>query len=292
MNFVRYKNIFLIFSGILIFLSIGSIALFGLQLGIEFTGGSILKVEYQDGRPSNQEIRDQLSGLPVGSVSVQSLGEKGVIIRMKDISEDLHQKVTKALGTQAQELKFSSIGPVIGKELREKALIVAGLAFAVIILYITFAFRRIVRPVKSWQWSFTALVALLHDILIPLGVLALLGKVQGAQITIPVVVALLTVVGYSVNDTVVVFDRIRENLAKKIGIDFPDTINKSLQQTLTRSANTSLTTLIVVGAIFLFGGETLRYFSLTMIVGIVAGTYSSLFVAPILLAKWAGRSGP
>ena len=161
-----------------------------------------------------------------------------------------------------------------------------------IVVMVRFAFRRMTYPVHSWQWSLAALVALVHDILIPLGMLALLCEFYGVQITIPVVVALLTVVGYSVNDTVVVFDRIRENLVRKVGADFADTVTQSLQQTFTRSLNTSLTTLFVVLAIVFFGGETLRYFALTLAVGIGAGSWSSLFVAPFLLEKWATKRTP
>jgi preprotein translocase subunit SecF len=289
MNVMRYSTILLIFSAVLVLAGIGSVALFGLELGIEFTGGSILEVEYINERPSSEHLREQLAQLELGSLSVQSLGEKRAVIRMKDIPEDVHQQVLVALGSDAQEMKFASIGPVIGKELRTKAYMITGLALLVIVLYVTFAFRKIVKPVRFWQWSAAALVALLHDVIVPLGVLALLGEFQGVQITVPVVVALLTVVGYSVNDTVVVFDRVRENLTKKIGVDFSDTVNKSLQQSFSRSINTSLTTLLVVGAIFFLGGETLRYFSLSMMIGIAAGTYSSLFVAPLLLVKWAGR---
>ena len=289
MNLLRYDNLYLVLSGFLIIASIASIAIFGLQLGIDFTGGSILEVEYTSERPSNQDVQERISGLDLGSPYVQSLGEKGVVIRMKDISEETHQEVLQLLGTEVEERKFESIGPVIGKELRDKALLIIFLALAVIVIYIAFAFRKITRPVKSWQWSVAALVAILHDVLIPLGILALLGEFRGIQITIPVVVALLTVAGYSINDTVVVFDRIRENLARKVGADFRDTVNKSLRQTLTRSINTSATTLIVVAAIFVLGGETLRSFSFTMIIGIVVGTYSSLFLAPVLLVKWTER---
>jgi len=291
MNIIRYNTIFLTISALLMVVALGSVALFGLELGIEFTGGSILEIEYKEDRPSSDHIREQLAGIDLGSLSVQSLGEKGVVIRMKDISEDTHQQVLIALGSGVQEMKFASIGPVIGEELRTKAYTIAGLALLMIVIYVTFAFRKVVKPVKFWQWSIAALVALLHDVSIPLGVLAVLGEFQGVQITIPVVVALLTVVGYSVNDTVVVFDRVRENLAKKVGVDFSDTVNRSLKQSFSRSINTSLTTLLVVGAIFFLGGETLRYFSLTMMIGIAVGTYSSLFVAPLLLVKWAGRRG-
>jgi len=271
--------------------SIAAVAVFGLNLGIEFTGGSLLEIEYQAQRPANNEIREYIVPTGVQVSSVQPVGEKGVIIRMPDISEDQHRQVVAALGSDITEQRFESIGPVIGKELRDKAFILVGFALLAIALYVAFAFRKVTRPVSFWQWSAVTLIALLHDILLPLGVLALLGEFQNASFTIPVVVALLTVVGYSVNDTVVIFDRIRENLVKKVGFDFADTVNKGLQQTMSRSINTSFTTLLVVLAILFFGGETLYGFALTLAVGIAAGAWSSVFVAPPLLVKWAQKAG-
>ncbi|MCH7604389.1 protein translocase subunit SecF [Patescibacteria group bacterium] len=292
MDFIRLSNVYLFLSGILIVASVISIVTFGLQLGIDFTGGSILEAEYLGTRPSNKEIQDNLSGLELGSIHVQPTGERGVIIRMRDISEDMHQQVLSRLTKDTeglQERRFESIGPVIGKELQGKTFTIVIFSFLAIVLYVTFAFRRVVKPIRSWNWSVAALVALIHDVLITLGILSVFGKLQGLQIQIPVLVALLTVIGYSINDTVVVFDRIRENIIRKIGFDFADTVNQSLRQTLSRSVNTSLTTLIVLVALFVFGGGTLKDFSLTLIIGVIIGTYSSLFVAPIILVKWIQR---
>ena len=292
MTILRYSKFFRTLSAVLVVLSLAAIATFGLDLGIEFTGGSILEVAYEGERPSLEVTRAELLDLDIGLVSTQPVGDKGFLFRMKDLSEEKHQEVLLTLGSEAQELRFESIGPVIGEELKGRAGLLLALALFSIVVYVMFAFRRITYPVHSWQWSLAALVALVHDILIPLGMLALLGEFYGVQITIPVVVALLTVVGYSVNDTVVVFDRIRENLVRKVGADFADTVTQSLQQTFTRSLNTSLTTLFVVLAIVFFGGETLRYFALTLAVGIGAGSWSSLFVAPFLLEKWATKRTP
>ena len=292
MTILRYSKFFRTLSAVLVVLSLAAIATFGLDLGIEFTGGSILEVAYEKERPSLEATREELLDLDIGLVSTQPVGDKGFLFRMKDLSEEKHQEVLLTLGSEAQELRFESIGPVIGEELKGRAGLLLALALFSIVVYVMFAFRRITHPVHSWQWSLAALVALLHDILIPLGMLAFLGEFYGVQITIPVVVALLTVVGYSVNDTVVVFDRIRENLVRKVGADFADTVTQSLQQTFTRSLNTSLTTLFVVLAIVFFGGETLRYFALTLAVGIGAGSWSSLFVAPFLLEKWATKRTP
>lgn len=290
-NFVKYRKIYFAFSGILILGSLVCLVIFGLKPGIDFTGGSILEVEYRETRPSNQEIRDALAGLDLGEFSVQPTGERGLILRMKEIQEETRQEIIGKLregrnNDGIEELRFESIGPVIGRELREKTGMVIILSLTAILLYIAVAFRKLSFPAKSWQYGLVSLVALLHDALIPLGIFSLLGRFYEIQITIPVVVALLTVLGYSINNTVVVFDRIRENILMKVGKDYQETVDASLNQTLARSINTSLTTLFVLVAIFFFGGETLKYFSLMLILGIIAGTYSSFFLASPLLVAW------
>ncbi len=290
-NLTRYRKIYFIFSGLLIITAISFLIVFGLKLGIDFTGGSILEVAYQDRRPENQEIRQRLEGLDIGAVQVQPTGEKGVILRMKDITEETHQKVLDNLEKEEgsiEEMRFDLIGPTIGRELKSKTKVVTIVVLLSIVTYIALAFRKVQRPLKSWQYGIASLIALFHDTLIPLGVFAFLGRFYGVEITIPVITALLAVLGYSINNTVVVFDRIRENLFKG-GESYEEIVNRSLKQTLSRQINTSLTTLFVVTAIFFFGGETLKYFSLTLIVGIIAGTYSSIFLAGPFLVSWLRR---
>ncbi len=289
-QFVKYSKVYFVFSGILVLASLFFLLYFGLKPGIDFTGGSILEVEYGESRPANQEIRDALAGLGLGEFSVQPADEKGLILRMKEIQEETHQGVIAKLTELGplEELRFESIGPVIGQELREKTGIVIILSLVAILLYIAAAFRKLSWPARSWQYGFVSLVALLHDALIPIGIFSMLGRFYEIQITIPVIVAILTVLGYSINNTVVVFDRIRENLLRKAGKDYKETVDLSINQTLARSINTSLTTLFVLLAIFFLGGETLKYFSLMLILGIVAGTYSSLFLAGPLLVAWLG----
>lgn len=288
MDFLKYRKIYFIFSGILIISSLISLAVFGLKPGIEFTGGSILELEYQENRSSNQIIKETLSDLDLGEIYIQSTGDNGVILRMRDIDEKLHQQVLEKLrkDKEIEERRFESIGPVVGKELREKTKFVILIALFSIVLYITFSFRKLREPLKSWQYGIVTLLSLSHDVLIPLGIFSILGKFYGLEITIPVIAALLTVFGYSVNDTVVVFDRIRENLLKRREITFEETVNKSLNQTLMRSISTSLTTLLVLISLFFLGGETLKYFSLVLILGIFFGTYSSIFIASPLLVSW------
>ena len=281
--FVRYGKILFFISMFFVAVSLAALAVFGLNVGIDFTGGSIMEVSYENERPTVEEVQDILSEFELGSSYVQPVGENGMLIRTPFLAEDMHQQVLSALGENVSEMRFEAIGPVIGRELRSKVLMMTLLALLAIVLYIIIAFRRIAEPLQSWHYSIAAVVALLHDLLIPIGVFAFLGAYYGVQFTIPVVVGLLTVLGYSINDTVVVFDRIRENLRRKEGTSFQDTVNISLRQTILRSLSTSFTTLLVLVSIFVLGGETLRYFALALIIGVVAGTYSSLFVAPPLL---------
>lgn len=286
-DFLKYRKVFFLISGILVLGSIVFLAVFGLKFGIDFTGGSILEVEYEESRPSNQEIKDDLAELDLGEILIQPTGEKGIILRMRETSEDIHQEVLRRLrgDKELEEIRFEAIGPVIGQEVKEKTKIVIILALVSILFYVTFAFRGVSRSVKSWQYGIATLIALFHDVLIPIGVFAVLGKLYSVEISVPIITALLTVFGYSVNDTVVVFDRIRENLLKK-NLPFKEAVNKSLNQTLSRSISTSLTTLFVLSAIFFFGGYTLRYFSLALILGIALGTYSSICLASPILVSW------
>ncbi|OGZ27116.1 MAG: protein-export membrane protein SecF [Candidatus Nealsonbacteria bacterium RIFOXYB1_FULL_40_15] len=305
MSIVKYRKIYFVFSGILILVSLFLLLFWGLKPGIDFTGGSIVELEYKEERPSNQSILEKLSGLDLGTVYVQPTGDKGVILRMKDISEEIHQQVLNSLrqetvlipsesgeGSEMQivisdieEKRFDSVGPVIGQELKEKTKYVVIAALACMIIYIALAFRRLQRPLRSWHYGIASVIALLHDIIIPLGVFALLGRFYNIEISIPIITALLAVLGYSINNTVVVFDRIRENLSRR-GETFEEIIDESIRQTFSRQINTSLTTLFVAGAIFFLGGSTLQYFALTLILGILAGTYSSIFLAGPLLASW------
>jgi len=288
--FIKHRKIFYSISVALVILALLSIFLFGLKLGIDFTGGSSLEIVYQSAPPSSQEIKNALKDLNLGEIIVQKNGERGVILKMKDIDEETHQKILeklKELGkVEEGSESFQSIGPTIGRELKQKTKIVVSLALIAILVYIAFSFRRVSKPVKSYIYGITSLIALGHDVLIPLGIFAILGKFYGVEITIPIITAFLTVFGYSINDSVVVFDRVRENLLKASSFNFELTVEKSLNQTLTRSLYTSLTTLLVLFAIFLFGGETLKYFSLALILGIGFGTYSSLFLATPLLVSY------
>jgi len=185
------------------------------------------------------------------------------------------------------EERFETIGAAISSHLRERSMYAAVAVVLAIILYIGYTFRKVSKPVQSWKYGVTAIIALFHDVIITMAVFAVLGHYAGVEVGISFVVALLTIMGYSVNDTIVVFDRIRENLIKRGSDQFDETVNMGVKQSITRSLNTSLTTLLVLVALFVFGGESIHYFSLTLIVGIVVGTYSSIFLASPLLVEWA-----
>ena len=193
---------------------------------------------------------------------------------------------------QVEELHFETIGPSIGKELKRRATYAIVIALLVIIAYIAWSFRRVSKPVASWKYGVAAIVALFHDVILVVGVFALLGRYAGIEIDTAFIAALLTVLGYSVNDTIVVLDRVRENLPRS-NEDFLGTVNASINQTLARSINTTLTTVLALIALLLFGGETIRYFILALTIGIASGAYSSIFIAaPILVIweKWQRRS--
>lgn len=295
--FIKYRKIFYTLTVIVVGLSIASIFVWGLKLGIDFTGGSSLENEYEKERPSIQLIREELRELGSEEVIVQPVGEKGLILTTKSTSEDTYSEIVKKLEELGKlkegSAQFETIGPVIGKELKEKTKIVVILSLMAIVFYIALAFRKISRPINSFGYGLASVIALCHDVLITLGVFSVLGKLYGIQITIPIIAALLTVVGYSINDSVVVFDRVRENLLKLRESPFGLVINKSINETFTRCINTSLTTLFVVSAIFFFGGETLKYFALALILGISFGTYSSVcLVTPLLVSYLAWRERP
>ncbi|MDA2922088.1 protein translocase subunit SecF [Patescibacteria group bacterium AH-259-L07] len=280
-NFVSHRNIFFIISGTLLTVSILSLLIFGLKPGIDFTGGSMMEIEYTDATLSSNEIQERLFYFEIGKAKIQETGEKGYLIRFKDVDEKTHQEILTALD-DPEEVRFESIGPVIGKELTQKAQWAIALALIAIILYIAWAFRKISKIAKkgeSWRYGLGALLALFHDVIILLGFFALMGYFKGAEINTAFITALLTVLGYSVNDTIVIYDRIRENLLTHSFKTMEEAINVSLNQTIVRSLNTSLTTLFVLLVIYLFGGSSIQNFVLAMMVGIGVGTYSSIAIA-------------
>ncbi len=287
MGIIRYRKIWYAISGLLVLASVFSVFYFGLNVGIDFTGGSLLELEYGNGRPAIASLQESVKELGFGNATIQPTGESGVMVRLKNLTPEEHQKLFAALsdGYQAKEVRFDSIGPIIGKELRQKSWWAIAMVVLMIILYIAFVFRGVSRPVSSFKYGLMAIVALVHDVAVPVGVFAVLGRFFGAEVDVLFITALLTILGFSVHDTIVVFDRVRENLKKGIGDTFDETVGMSVNQTITRSINTSLTVLLVLGSMFFFGGETTKFFSLALIIGVAIGTYSSIFLASPLLVS-------
>lgn len=394
LNIIKRRNLFFIFSGTLIVITLLSWIAWGLKPGIDFTGGSLMELQFKE-RPSNEQITESLKDFDLGDMSIQQSGSDGVIIRFKDIDEDTHhQMITKlqedfrsksknqdgeesenaeekvengeaqeqeggnaapltredgvvdgleenqennneeqkqdttdggtsdnnivitdengnpvdgvsisgineggeaiqigdaspeeVINENVSELRFDSIGASVGQELRAKSFKAMFYVVIAIIIYVAWAFRKVSKPVKSWKYGVIAVIALIHDILITVGVFVFLGHFLGTEINTPFIAALLTILGYSVNDTIVVFDRIRENL-HRYHENFDETVNDSINETITRSLNTSITTIVALMAVYFFGGATIKDFVLALMVGMIAGTYSSIFIASPLLVAW------
>jgi len=287
---IQKKNILFAVSLAAIIVSIVFVALGGIKMGIDFTGGTLLEVQFQNAVPTNQEITDSLTSLKLIDLKIQSGAGKDIVMRMKEISSDQHLQILSKLQEKfgnVSEIRFDSIGPVIGKELQIKAIIALILVLLGIIFYLAYAFRKITGSlVSSWSFGLNAILALIHDVIITIGFFAILGYFFNIEIDTLFVTALLTIIGFSVHDTIVVFDRIREGLKKHYGEPFANIVNNSINETIVRSINTSFTTLLVLTALFIFGGETIRYFALALIFGIIVGTYSSIFIASMLLLVW------
>lgn len=289
LNIIKHYKFWFGVSAVIALASIVALIMYGLHFGIDFKGGTITQVKFTQNSPTAAEIRVALHESAFGDAVVQPTGESSLLIRTGPAEKEEHDRLIKTLEDKfgsVEEEQFSSIGPVIGRELRSQAVLQLILVSLGIILYIAYAFRKVSKPVSSWRFGLSAIVALVHDLLIVIGVFALLGRFAGVEIDSLFVTALLTVLGFSVHDTIVVFDRIRENLRVSAGQNLSDIINGSINQTLVRSINTSLTVIFVLLALLLFGGETIRYFVLALLVGITAGTYSSIFIASPLLLVW------
>lgn len=287
--FLRHQYHFFWVPAGLLLASIISVMVWGLTLGIDLKGGSLLEVSYPDGRPASDDIRVAVEPLNYGEIRVQPSGEKNVMLRQRDLTPAEKTELSKALSSigTIEEVQFNSVGPSIGRELMAKAWWAIGLVTLSIILFVAFAFRHVSKPVSSWKYGIVIIITLMHDIIIPTGLFAYLGHVRGAEVDVLFIVALLTILGISVNDTIVVFDRIRENLklneTKKGAEPFREVVARSTAQTLARSMNTSVTVIIVLIALYFVGPVATKDFALTLIVGMAAGTYSSIFLASPLL---------
>jgi len=292
-NFVGNKFIAFFISGLAFVVAVVALVVFGLKPSMDFTGGSMLELKFTANRPDVAEVRTFMEKENLGGVVVQSTGSDGLIIKTQFLSEEQHQMVLADLrkGFENDQRKlieeqFETIGPAVSAQLRDrsiKAIIVVNLA---IILFLTYSFRKVSKPVSSWTYGVVAVIALIHDVTITAGVFAFLGHFLGVEIDVAFVVALLTILGFSVHDTIVVFDRIRENLIRRSSENFGAMVNVAVNETLARSINTTLTTMLTLTALTIFGGDTIRYFALTLLIGIFCGAYSSIFVASPLLVVW------
>lgn len=299
---IKHRKIFYTFSLILIAISVFSFAKFGLNYGIDFTGGTMIKISYNGERPLQTDILKSISVID-SKASVRPIGENGFIIRMKPVDQvekanlmealSLNDQASSTVAGQAVLENFDSIGPILGAEALRKALVSIILVIVGIVLFITFVFRKVSEPVSSWKYGMVAIVALVHDVIIPTGVFSILGHYVGYEIDTLFVTAILVILGFSVHDTIVVFDRVRENLrlssAKK---PFIEVVGESINQTIVRSINTSLITLISLLVLYFYGGSSTEHFALVLIIGIAAGTYSSIFVGSALLVtieKWGKK---
>lgn len=381
LKIIQRRKIWFVLSLALFIASIAALSIWGLKLGIDFTGGTLMEFAFKDKTLTSQEIKDALKDVGAGDISVQFAGEKDVFMRFKDVDEDTHQKIVQALneavekkagvnantvpetapaasvpaslensapsgekvnekvnpalagtadspsnttpsnaatvaaaetttpdgsatifaeGNSAtvqpidlsggflgiEEKRFDSIGPAIGNELKTSAIWAVAISLIAMVVYIGWAFRKVSYPISSYKYGIVATIALFHDTIITMGIFSFLGHYYQVEIGLPFVAAILAVLGYSVNDTIVVFDRTRENLLRSGISNFEEVVNRSVNETMTRSINTTYTTLIALLSVYLFGGESIRYFIVALLVGIFFGTYSSIFIASPLLVTW------
>lgn len=296
--FIKYSKFWLIFSGLVAVLCVIFLVVWGLKPGIDFTGGSLLELSFAK-RPETLEIKKVFDALDIKNVSIQKTGEKGMLVRTSFLTEMEHQSIFNELrrklqtpDNQVHEERFETIGASISKQLRSRAAWAIALVNLGIILYVAYAFRKVSRPVASWKYGVLAIVALFHDVLLVMGVFAVLGKFFGVEVDTAFIVAILTVLGYSVNDTIVVYDRIRENLLRHSANNFVEVVNIGLNETLMRSINTTLKTMLPLFALYFVGGASIHYFVLALLIGIASGAYSSIFIASPLLVvvhNWQER---
>ncbi len=276
---------FFLISGIVILIGVISLLTFGLKSGIEFSSGSMLTVDFEQ-EVEQGHLKQALVDLGYSNVLIQRTGAGDFIIRTRELGSEDKAQLEEVLETRFGSLtepEFSSVSPMIAAETVRTAAIAVAVAAVGILLYVTWAFRRMPKP---FHYGTCAIIALVHDALVASGIFSILGGILGWEINLMFITGILAVIGYSVNNTVVIFDRIRENLKMDMSADFEVVVNNSLVETLLRSLNTSLTTLIVVLALLFFVGVSIQNFVVVLVIGIIAGTFSSVCIAPSLLVVW------
>lgn len=292
MSIINHRKIFFVLSAVLVLGSIFAILTLGLNFGIDFKGGSSLEVSYASVRPDLEVTKASLDSLNLGAYILTPSGNLNYVLKTRDVTPAEKTTILLALSKpasaqgygEAKEEQFNTLGPVVGTQLKNKALLAIAIVIICIVLFITFAFRKVSHPVASWKYGLATIIALAHDVIIPTGVFVVWSHFYGGQIDLLFVTALLAILGYSVHDTIVVFDRVRENL-KNDGNkqSFEQTVGNSVTQTFGRSINTSLTIFLALAALYFIGGESTRDFAFVLLIGIIVGTYSSIFVASPLL---------
>lgn len=291
-NILGQRKYFYVFSGTLMLLSVIALSVWGLKYGLDFTGGTLMEISAQGGPASGWQadgIRNILASAGINDAVITPTQNSAFLIRYANSSDEKNQEVLAKLKEKfpdVQNTRLDYIGPSISSELKSKAIWALLVAVIGIAAYVAYAFRKVSRPVESWKYGVGAVVALVHDVLITVGIFAILGHLFNIEIDSTFIAALLTILGFSVHDTIVVYDRTRENLLRSGGEKFDETVNRSLNETMARSINTSLTVLITLFAIFLFGGQSIKIFTLALLIGITFGTYSSIFVASALIVDW------
>lgn len=290
LNIIQKRKYAYAFSILATGVAIACIITWGLRLGIDFKGGTLMEVRFAESlTPTADTVREKLGSVELQSLTVQPTAERGMLLRYLASDETTNDQVLAALkgiDPSVEQLRVDFIGASVSDQMQRQAFTGTLLALLGIALYIAWAFRRVAYPVTSWEYGAGAIIALAHDIIITIGVFSVLGHFYGIEVGVPFIAALLTILGYSVNDTIVVYDRVRENLLRaRTGTDFEVIVNRSLNETLVRSVNTSLTVIIVLIAVAIWGGESVRWFAVALLVGVGFGTYSSIFVASALLVS-------
>lgn len=295
MFIIKNRKIFYAFSAILIIASILSLSIWKLEVGIDFKGGSVIEISYIETKPESVAIESNIAELAknisLGNYVLQSLGDTNYSLKSRLVSDKERQMIENAFSfdgaNKIEVKKVSSIGPLIGKAAAQKAIVSIVLVILLIVLFITFVFRKVSKPVSSWKYGLMAIVALAHDVLIPTGAFSVLGHFKGYEVDTLFVTALLVVLGFSIHDTIVVYDRIRENLkdsaSRNDKKDFETIVGESVRQTFVRSINTSMTTILALVVLYFLGAEATKHFALALIIGVAVGTYSSIFIASALL---------
>jgi preprotein translocase subunit SecF len=293
MRILNARKIWITFSVILTIASVVSISVFGYRTGIDFAGGTNLEVQLtgaKAGADAKQAITEAYKQIAKMDVAPQSTEADRYFVRSMQIDNQKKNEILAELQTKfatVSELRFESVDPTISADIVRKAILAVVVAALGIMFYLAYAFRRVPKPLNSWDFGLGAVVALIHDVIVLLGLYSLMSHYLGAEVDGMFIAAVLTLLGFSVHDTIVTFDRIRENLRRRAGEDLETICNDSIAETIVRSINTSFTVFLVLLAMVLFGGATLKFFTLALIIGVVFGTYSSIFIAtPVLL--WMG----